>query len=103
MYSYGFGKERFFWALISACGIFFLGAGVTLYHGVELLINPHSLHVSTFSFVVLAVSFVIEAFTFAVAVRELKRSHPYAGWKHLIAHGDPVTLAVVYEDGVACL
>ena len=103
VYSYGFGKERFFWALISACGIFFLGAGVTLYHGVELLINPHSLHVSTFSFVVLAVSFVIEAFTFAVAVRELKRSHPYAGWKHLIAHGDPVTLAVVYEDGVACL
>ncbi|HCB51920.1 TPA: hypothetical protein DEP21_05155 [Patescibacteria group bacterium] len=34
-FSYGFGKERFLWALISACGIFFLGAGVTLYHGIE--------------------------------------------------------------------
>ena len=103
VYAYGFGKERFFWALISACGIFFLWAWVTLYHGVELLLNPHSLHVSTFSFVVLAVSFVVESFTFAIAVRELRRSHPYAWWKHLMIHGDPVTLAVVYEDGVACL
>lgn len=103
IYSYGFGKERFFWALISACGIFFLGAGVTLYHGVELLANPHALHVSTFSFVVLTVSFVIESFTFIIAVRELKHAHPYAGWKHLTIHWDPVTLAVVYEDGVACL
>ena len=103
VYSYGFGKERFFWALISACWIFFLWAWVTLYHGVELLFNPHSLHVSLFSFIVLAVSFVIEWFTFGIAVRELRRSHPYAWWKHLMIHGDPVTLAVVYEDWVACL
>jgi len=103
VYSYGFGKERFFWALLSACGIFFLWAGVTLYHGVELLMNPHSLHVSAFSFIVLAVSFVLESITFMIAVRELRSAHPYAGWKHLMLHGDPVTLAVVYEDGVACL
>ena len=25
--AYGYGQERFFWALISACGIFFVGAG----------------------------------------------------------------------------
>ena len=76
---------------------------MTLYHGVELLMNPHSLHVSAFSFIVLAVSFVLESITFMIAVRELRSAHPYAGWKHLMLHGDPVTLAVVYEDGVACL
>ena len=38
---YGHGRERYIWALISACGIFFLGCGVTLYHGVVTLIEKH--------------------------------------------------------------
>jgi len=101
-FSYGFGKERFFWALISACGIFFLGAGITLYRGVELLVTPHEIHVSTFTFVVLIVSFVVEIFTFMIAVKELIRSNPEASRGFLFRHGDPVTLAVVYEDGIAC-
>src|SRR4051812_17270610 len=28
-FEYGYGNERFFWALISACGVLFVGAGVT--------------------------------------------------------------------------
>src|SRR3989338_10661779 len=32
-FHYGYCSERFFWALISACGVFFIGAGVTIYHG----------------------------------------------------------------------
>ena len=40
-FEYGYGQERFVWALISAVGIFFLGCGVTLYHGVNSLLNPH--------------------------------------------------------------
>jgi hypothetical protein len=28
-HGYGYGIERFFWSLISACGILFIGAGVT--------------------------------------------------------------------------
>lgn len=102
-FSYGFGKERFFWALLSACGIFFLGAGVTLYHGLELLFHPHALHVSVFSFVVLILSFCLEFFTFLIALRSLKHSHPYAKLRYLLRNWDPVTLAVVYEDGIACL
>ena len=33
-FEYGYGNELSFWALISACGIFFVGAGVTAYHGI---------------------------------------------------------------------
>ena len=40
-YRYGYGQERFVWALISAVGIFFLGCGVTLYHGISSLMHPH--------------------------------------------------------------
>src|SRR3989304_8292918 len=38
-FSYGYGRERFVWALISACGVFFIGAGITVYHGINSLVN----------------------------------------------------------------
>ena len=40
-FEYGYGNERFFWALISACGVLFVGAGVTAYNGISALTNPH--------------------------------------------------------------
>jgi len=43
MFPYGFGGERFLFALLSAVGIFVLGCGVTLYHGVHTLLDPPEL------------------------------------------------------------
>ena len=40
-YSYGYSKERFVWSLISAVGIFCLGAGATIVHGVQNLWISH--------------------------------------------------------------
>lgn len=37
---YGWSRARYVYSLISGVGIFFLGAGVTVYHGVAGLINP---------------------------------------------------------------
>ena len=42
-FPYGYGAERYVWALMSAVGIFFLGCGVTVYHGIESLLHPHEL------------------------------------------------------------
>src|SRR5262245_52952478 len=39
-FHYGYGNERFLFALLSAAGIFVLGCGVTVYHGVHSLIDP---------------------------------------------------------------
>ena len=101
---YGYGNERFFWALISACGIFFIGAGVTIYNGITSLIAPHELEYHPIVFVVLAISFVIESVTLFIALRELNKRHRH---KHSILsffkEGDPSTIAVVLEDSVAVL
>ncbi len=102
-FSYGYGKERFFWALISACGIFFLGAGVTIYHGIEILITREVPHIQPVLFVILFVSLVIESCTFLVALWELKTRYPNRKLKEIMQHGDPTTFAVLYEDGVAVL
>ena len=36
---YGWGAARWMWNLMSAMGIFFLGCGVTAYHGVHSLVE----------------------------------------------------------------
>ena len=74
-YAYGFGAERYVWALISAVGIFFLGCGVTVYHGVSSLLHETA-PVSGYGWAVgvLVVSFLIEFYVLSVAVRSVRRS-----------------------------
>ncbi len=100
-YTYWFGQERFFWGLVSACGIFFLWAGVTLYHGIESLIRMKTSVHNDFVYYVLISSFIIEGFTLYLAYRELKKHHPKKDLAQILKQADPVTLAVFYEDSVA--
>ena len=37
---FGMGQEKFFWALVSAVSVFFIGCGLNIYHGVHALISP---------------------------------------------------------------
>jgi zinc transporter 9 len=102
-HAYGYGRERFFWALISACGIFFAGAGITVLHGVEAFLHPEPYTFTAIAVASLAVSFVVESVTFVLALRALASRMPRAPWRERLTEGDPVTLAVVYEDGAAVL
>ncbi|AKM78542.1 TPA: cation transporter [Candidatus Wolfebacteria bacterium] len=102
-FSYGYGKERFLWALISACGIFFVGAGATIYQGINALIRPQHADVTYIVFTILAISFVIESGTLIVAYRELRKTGGKAKFKKILKNGDPATIAVLYEDGIAVL
>lgn len=102
-FAYGYGQERFFWALVSAVGIFFLGAGVTFVYGITSLKHPEIIKVSPIIFYILLASFVIEVFTFCAAVRELRKNNKHMGFRRLLKEGDPTTIAVIYEDGVALI
>jgi len=100
--SYGYGLERFFYALISACGVFFVGAGITIYHGVDTLLHPDKLVFKPEVFIILAISFIVEFVTFSVALQELwKKRGDDADIAEALRDGDPTVLAVIYEDGVA--
>jgi len=100
---YGYGRERFFWALISACGIFFIGAGAIIYNGVDSLFHQRKMLDHPIVYIVLGLSFVIESITFLIAIRELKHQYPGQKLFSLIKTSDPSTLAVVYEDGLAVI
>lgn len=101
---YGYGIERFFWSLISACGILFIGAGVTVYHSIESLIHHSESNIHDFSYpniIVLVLALLVEGTTLYIAIRELKGNQKLS--KEIFTEADPVTLAVVYEDGAAVL
>ena len=100
-FSYGYGHERFFWALISACGIFFLGAGVTIYKGVTDLTQNNTVHISPIIFAILFLSLIIESITLIIAFRTIKIEGQSLA--HSLRLGDPSSIAVLYEDGVAVL
>jgi zinc transporter 9 len=103
LYPYGHGKERFIWALISACGIFFIGCGITTYRGITSLFNHPEIHFSIWVIIILGFAFIIESFTLWLAIKDLKEHFPQAKLKTILKRADPTTLAVVYEDGLAVL
>ncbi|HEY4514434.1 MAG TPA: cation diffusion facilitator family transporter [Candidatus Paceibacterota bacterium] len=102
-FGYGYGIERFFWALIAACGIFFVGAGITAYRGITALAKPSHIEVSPVIFAVLLLSLIIESYTLWIAIRSLRKHYPRLTWRKRLSRADPSTLAVFLEDSVAVL
>ena len=101
---YGYGIERFFWSLISACGILFIGAGITIYHSIESLLHRTEIageNFHTFSIIVLVIALVVESITLWIAFKELKGNKKFS--KKIFNDADPVVLAIVYEDSAAVL
>lgn len=103
-YGYGYGQERFVWALISAVGIFFLGCGVTIYHGVHTLMHPSPVKGIWWSVGVLIIALIVDGVVLMIAYRELKRAaKDRAFFKFLRTEADPSAVAVLLEDFAACL
>jgi solute carrier family 30 (zinc transporter), member 9 len=100
-FDYGYAQERFFWALISATGIFFIGAGVTLYHGIHALFAKEVAEIGWNTFVILGVSLALEGKSFHTAYMEIKAEG--LTFKTAFEEGNPTTIAVLYEDSAAIL
>jgi len=104
VFQYGYGSERFIWALISAVGIFFLGCGVTLYHGIVSLIHPVRLTEFSWAIWILLFSFLLEAFVFFLALRTLlKMAQGKPFFKFIREEAEPGVVAVLFEDAAACV
>ena len=69
---FGRGQEKFFWALVSAVSVFFVGCGVNVYHGLAALLNPGAIEPFTpLVMGLLLFALVLESYTFVIAFREL--------------------------------
>jgi len=99
LHPFGRSQEKFFWALVSAVSVFFVGCGINIYHGVHALLSPGEVAPFT-PFVVglLVFALALESWTFVVALKEI------GGARALSRNLNNVTvLAVLLEDAVALL
>lgn len=103
-FPFGYGAERYVWALMSAVGIFFLGCGVTVYHGVTKLMHPHAIEQVGWAAAALGLALVVEGYVLFVAIRAVQRDaagRPF--FRYLRRQADPSAVAVILEDSAACL
>jgi len=100
-YSFGFSREVFFWSLLVAILLFFIGALFSVYEGIHKLLNPEELKDVYWIFIVLLVSIVIEAKTFSVAYKEFRRKSNKPVLKALEESTDTNILVILLEDFAA--
>ena len=101
----GRGNARYVWNLVSAVGIFFMGFGVTFYHGMHALLSPS--HASTVGWIgisILIISFIIEFWVFIQALKEVNSMRGERSLMTFLQQSDdPSLVAILLEDGVAVL
>ena len=103
LFPYGYGADRYLYSLLSAVGIFVLGCGVTVYHGVHSLLHPPELSLSWVPLAVLGVSFVVEGSVLLTAARVVwSKKGDLSLIQYLRSTSDPTAAAVLLEDAVAC-
>lgn len=94
---FGRGQEKYFWALVSAVSVFFIGCGINVYHGVHALMQRGE--VSAFTPLVvglLVFALALESWTFAIAWKEIGGRRGFRDNRH-----NTTVFAVLLEDAVA--
>ncbi|MEZ5776504.1 MAG: cation diffusion facilitator family transporter [Hyphomicrobiaceae bacterium] len=99
---FGYGKELYFWSFIVAMLLFSLGAGFSIYEGVEKILHPHPIESPVVNYVVLFMAILFEGGSFLVALKEFNRSRGATGFMTSIRSSkDPVLFTVLFEDAAA--
>ncbi|MET9036854.1 cation diffusion facilitator family transporter [Streptomyces mirabilis] len=97
---FGYGKERFFWSLLAAVGIFVMGGCFSFFQGVEALRNgaEESFHGYVAGLAVLGVALIAEGASLLRALHQVRRQGGGADGMR-----DPALRTVVAEDGTAVI
>ncbi|MET9831040.1 cation diffusion facilitator family transporter [Streptomyces sp. NPDC006385] len=97
---FGYGKERFFWSLLAAVGIFVMGGCFSFFQGFEALHGGAEAEFSGYvaGMIVLGVAFVAEGLSLVRALYQVRRQGGVGNGLR-----DPALRTVVAEDGTAVL
>jgi len=101
MHSFGYSNEVFFWSLMVAVLLFFVGALFSIYEGVHKLIYPEELRNVYWIFAVLLSSILIEAKSFQVAFTEFRKTTNLSFFRAIKASTQVSLIVVVLEDSAA--
>jgi cation diffusion facilitator family transporter len=103
---FGYGPERYYWALLAAIGMFLIGGAVSIAEGVRALVHPPELEAFWVGVAVLVVSIVLDGISRVVAVRALRVQAQRRGVtvRELLRESpDPTVVTVYLEDTIDVL
>ena len=102
----GHGRERFLWAFLAAIASFLIGGCFSIAMAIRQFASGELMGNLTAAWIVLAVAFLGDGFSFAQSVRQARNDARERGrdvWFHLFRSSDPTIRAVVVEDGAALI
>jgi cation diffusion facilitator family transporter len=101
---FGYGPEIYFWAFVVAILIFALGAGISIYEGVEKVRHPTPITSPIINYVVLGLAMVFEGAAWWIAYKEFNTTRGKRGLLEAIRVAkDPSVMTVLLEDSAAML
>lgn len=108
LHPFGYGKERFFWSLLAAVGIFVTGGCFSFFQGIEAFHagESESREGYLIGLIVLALAMLAEGTSLIRAlsqVRSQAKSHHRSTLGEIRNTRDPTLRTVLAEDSTACL
>jgi cation diffusion facilitator family transporter len=101
---FGYGIELYFWAFVVAILIFGLGAGISIYEGIDKVRHPHPITNPYINYLVLGAAMVFESVAWWIAFQELRRVKGDRGYFEAVRLSkDPTLFTVLFEDTAALL
>ncbi|MEP0945205.1 MAG: cation diffusion facilitator family transporter [Rhizobiaceae bacterium] len=101
---FGYASEIYFWAFIVAILIFSIGAGISVYHGIEKVLHPHPVHDPMINYIILILAMIFEGFAWWIAYREFSSTQGKKGLFQAVQESkDPTIFTVLFEDTAAML
>ena len=99
---FGYGLELYFWTFVVAILIFGLGAGVSIFEGIDKLRTPHPVENAIVNYVVLGLSFLFEGASWLVALRAFRAQNRSTDLLEAVQRSkDPTVFTVLLEDSAA--
>ena len=100
---FGYGPERYYWALLAAIGMFTIGGAVSIWEGIRALIHPPALDDFWVGVGVLLVALVLDGASRTVAGRALRTQARERGVdvRTLLRESPDPTVTTVYLEDTA--
>ena len=103
-FPFGYGKEVYFWSFIVAILIFAVGAGISIYEGVQHILSPEPIKNPIINYIVLVLAMVFEGAAWYFAFTQFSRAKGKWGYIEAVKKGkDPSIFVVLFEDTAAML
>jgi cation diffusion facilitator family transporter len=103
---FGYGPERYYWALLAAIGMFLVGGAVSIWDGIRALLHPPELEAFWVGVAVLVVAIALDGMSRVIALRALRVQAARRGVtvRELLRESpDPTVVTVYLEDTIDVL